>query len=586
MQIKQCQGCKYLWMLPEYDTKSILELAASYNLSLSVIQAIIMRGMTKKDEIDSYLFCSLQDVADPSLLKDAEKAVARIIYAIENHEKILIFGDYDVDGITSTSLMVNCLLSVGAHVNFFLPHRLYDGYGLSVKTVKRAVASGYNLIITVDNGITAFDAAEEARKNNIDLIITDHHKPHEMLPSAYAIINPHRADCPYPYKNLAGVGVAFKLISLLFSTLKQELPSKVYELLLLGTIADVVPLTGENRFWVRYGLQHINRNQSYAFTVLKRNGKVVKPSLSSIDIGYSLAPQINALGRMKDPRQGVAFLIGTDKHDIETIGTVLHELNEARKDVERSIVSELDSAVREKKIDIDKENIILAGSKSWSPGVIGLVASRLVSNYGRPALLFHLNENGMAKGSCRSIPEFNIFEALQKCSHLIEKFGGHSCAAGLSIKQENLAALKDELEKLIAQQLTSFDLQQKKTIDAEVHLSDLNTKFITDMALLEPFGAENPQPIFYIKNVCLVKPPVILKDVHIKCMIFADGVIKPIIFFNRPDLIELLFKIGNDPFDVIAYVSQNYWNGKMNIELTGVDIGIKTTESLNESNHN
>jgi len=585
MPMKQQQGYKYLWMLPEYDTQSVLECAASYNISLSIIQAIMMRGLTSKKEIDAYLFGSEQDAADPSLLYDAQKAVDRIVRAIDRQEKILIFGDYDVDGITSTALMVNCLILLGANVNFFLPHRVYDGYGLSVKTVKRAAASGYTLIITVDNGITAFEAADLAFKNNIDLIITDHHKPHDTLPHAYAIINPHRVDCPYPYKELAGVGVAFKVVSLLFEKMKVPLPAKAYELLLLGTIADVVPLTGENRFWVRHGLQHINRHESYAFTVLKRNGNVTKPEISSLDIGYALAPQINALGRMKDPRQGVAFLIGSDKKDIESIGTILYELNETRKEVERSIVAELEMAIAQKQIDLDHENIILAGSKLWPPGVIGLVASRLVSNYGRPALLFHIDDKGIAKGSCRSISEFNIFEALKSCSHLIEKFGGHACAAGLTIKQENLPALKQELEQLIAQQLTPDDLQQKVTIDAEVHLADLTTKFISDMSFLEPFGAENPQPLFYIKQVCLVQPPIILKDVHVKCLICADGVLKPIIFFNRPDLIDPLFKMGSTPFDVVAYVTQNYWNGKMNIELNGVDIACDSSGDINGNNN-
>lgn len=576
--MKQIQGHKYLWMLPEYDVKHLLELAASYNVSLSIIQTIIARGLTTKDEIDAYLFGSEHDNAASSLLHDAQKAVDRIIKAIDHQEKILIFGDYDVDGITSTAMMVNCLMLLGAQVNFFLPHRVYDGYGLSVKTVKRAAVSGYKLIITVDNGITAFDATKEAKKNNIDLIITDHHKPHETLPDAYAIINPHRADCSYPYKELAGVGVAFKLLSLLFEQMKVPLPAKVYELLLLGTIADVVPLTGENRFWVRYGLQYVNRNESYSFTVLKRNGKVTKPSISSLDVGYALAPQINALGRMEDPRQAVAFLIGSNKQDIDDIGNVLFELNEARKEVERSIVAEIEEAIAQKQIDVDHENIILVGSKCWPPGVIGLVASRLVSAYGRPALLFHIDDKGIAKGSCRSISAFNIFDALQSCSHLIEKFGGHSCAAGLTIKQENLPALKQELEALIAQQLTPFDLQQKITIDAEVCLPELTTKFLDDMAFLEPFGAENNQPVFYIKNVSLMQSPMILKDVHVKCMVFADGVIKPIIFFNRPDLIDPLFKQGNKPFDVVAYVSENYWNGKTNIELTGVDIACQSEQ--------
>jgi len=416
--MKLLQGKKYLWVLPEYDTTQVLKLAASYNLSLAVIQTALARGFTKKKELDAYFFGSEGIVMHPSLLKDAQKAVDRIVQAIDRQEKILIFGDYDVDGITAAAMMMHSLLLLGADVNFFLPHRVHDGYGLSVKTVQKAAGSGYSLIITVDNGIAAFDAALEAKKHGIDLIITDHHKTHEVLPEAYAIVNPHQADCSYPYKELAGVGVAFKLCTLLYEQMHVPLSSKMYELLLLGTIADVVPLTGENRFWVRYGLRHINQHESYPLTVLKRN----------------------------------------------------------------------------------------------------------------------------------------------------------ACAAGLTVKQENLSALKQALEELITKQLSDFDLQQKIIFEAEVKLSELTKKFLGDIALLEPFGAKNEQPLFYIRNVSLVQSPMILKNVHVKCMIFADGIIKPLIFFNRPDLIEPLFKLGNEPFDVAAYVSENYWNGRTNIELTGVDI--------------
>ncbi|TET06072.1 single-stranded-DNA-specific exonuclease RecJ [Candidatus Dependentiae bacterium] len=570
--MKLLQGSKYLWLLPEHDTSQALRFAASYNISFPLIQMLITRGFTTTDALDVYLFGSKQDVPHPSILKDAQKAVDRIVHAIDQQEKILIFGDYDADGITSTAMMMNCLLLLGADMNFFLPNRAHDGYGISVKAVKRAAMSGYKLVITVDNGITAFDAAKEAKNSGIDLIITDHHKPHDILPDAYAIVNPHQSDCPYSYKELAGVGVTFKLLSLLFDKVNVPLPSKVYELLLLGTVADVVPLTGENRFWVRYGLQQVNRQESYPVTVLKRNGRLDKPSISSLDVGFVLAPQINALGRMEDPRQAVAFLISANKCDVDKIGAILYELNEARKELERSIVTEIETAITEKKIDLERENIIFAASSIWPPGVIGLVASRLVFTYGRPALLFHLSDDGLAKGSCRSIPAFNIFEALQSCSHLLEQFGGHSCAAGLSLKQENLPKLKCALEELISSQLTDFDLQPKIKIDAEINLSELTKKFITDMTLLEPFGNGNEQPVFYVKKVSLVQPPVVLKGLHVKCLVFADGIIKPLIFFNRPDLIESLLNRGNEPFDVAVYVTENYWNGRTNIELIGIDI--------------
>ena len=272
------KGVKYQWHIPDVDTHKVAELASQVALPLVLTHALYARGFTQKEQLQDYLISSYEkDVADPALLKDAQKAVDRLKRAIEHSEKILIAGDYDVDGITSSALMMICLLPLDARVNFFLPHRVKDGYGLSVKTVERAHENGYTVIITVDNGISAFAPAERARELGIDLIITDHHRPHGHVPNAFAVIDPHQEDCQYPYKLFAGVGVGFKLMSLLYKNLGKELPPEVYELLLLGTVADVVPLTGENRFWVRHGLQKITQGHSYGLSVLKRNARVPSP---------------------------------------------------------------------------------------------------------------------------------------------------------------------------------------------------------------------------------------------------------------------------------------------------------------------
>jgi single-stranded-DNA-specific exonuclease len=510
-------------------------------------------------------------------MKDAPKAVARILKAIENKEKILIFGDYDVDGITSSSLVMTAMLPLGALVNFFLPNRARDGYGLSTKVVERAAANGYKVIMTVDNGTTAFAPCARAKELGIDVIITDHHRPHGHVPDVLALVNPHQQDCNYPYKYFAGVGVAFKLMSLLYQEKKMELPDKVIELLLLGTVADVVPLTGENRYWVRHGLAHVNRYESYAMQVLKANNKFVKPMLGSLDIGFTITPQINALGRLDDPRQGVQFLIGGNVADTDRIGKLLWQLNQARKEIENEIFQDVKAQIDSNAIDLSKENVIVAASANWATGVIGLVASRIVGAYGKPTLLFHLTKDGIAKGSCRSISEFSIFDGLVENATLIETFGGHAQAAGLAIKVENLAQLKANLEKKVAAELTEFDLQQKLRIDAHAKLPDFSSKIIADMANLEPFGHQNSQPYFYIKDVVLVQRPTLMKDLHVKCVIFADGVVKPLVFFNRPELFEQLVAQGDETFDVVAQVMENYWNGKITIELQGVDISFKNS---------
>jgi len=579
--VNTVQGEKYLWGFSESNKDLVLQLASSCNLSVPIVQILVSRGYYSKELISDFIFSSFEkDVYHPSLMKDACKAVDRIIGAIKNKENILVFGDYDVDGITSTALMLMCLLPLRANINFFLPNRVKDGYGISKKIVERAAKNNYKVIITVDNGIAAFEAALKAKELGVDLIITDHHCPHEKLPEAFAIVDPNRSDCDYPFKKLAGVGVAFKLLSLLYEKKGMDMPVRAHELLLLGTIADVVPLVGENRFWVRYGLNYINQFESFSLKTLKSNGKILNPSLSSTDIAFRITPQINALGRLEDPRQGVTFLLGSDTKEVQEVGRILFELNQSRRQIEKGIYQEIENEIVKKNIDLDKENIIIAASRSWPSGVIGLVASRLMYNYGKPALLFHLSDKGIAKGSCRSIEKFNIFEALQQSSDIIEKFGGHACAAGLSLKVENLPKLKERLEALVSEQLTESDLKPKIVLDAQARLSDLNNKFISDMDLLEPFGNKNAKPNFYVKNVVQVQKPILLKNEHVKCSIFADGVIKSVIFFNRPDLFKILVKIDQGSFDIAANVVQNHWNGRTNIELVGMDIAIHEPSNL------
>ncbi|HEV2916320.1 MAG TPA: single-stranded-DNA-specific exonuclease RecJ [Candidatus Babeliales bacterium] len=573
MKPKTIQGEKYVWFLPDEHNARAAQIASSYNLSIPIAQTLLSRGFTSKEMIDDFLFSTYQkDVGNSKQMKDAQKAVDRIVHAIKSKEKIIICGDYDVDGVTSSALMMMCLLPLGADVNFFLPHRVKNGYGLSTNTVQKAADSGYTLMITVDNGITAFEPALLAKKLGIDLIITDHHKPHDHLPEAFAIVNPNQQDCTYPYKLFAGVGVAFKIVSLLYEHMGKELPCKAYELLLLGTIADVVPLTGENRFWVRYGLSTVHQMESLSFKALKQNGKLSKPTISATDIAFSIAPQINALGRLEDARQGVRFLIGSDKQEVDSVAAMLLSLNETRKTMERAIFEEVVQHIESGIVNLQQERCIIASSSHWPPGVIGLVASRIMAAYGRPTILLHETKENIFKGSCRSIPEFDIFTALSHSRDILIQFGGHPAAAGLSIDKENLPILKQRLEALLAQQVTEYDLLRKLKLDASAQLSDLTHKFITDMVHLEPFGHGNSTPCFYIHNVVQVQKPLLLKDLHIKMSIFADGVIKPVILFNRPELYEKLIVHAHSPLSIAAHVTGNYWNGRTNIELTGIDV--------------
>jgi len=570
------QGLKYQWHIQQIDQDIARNIAFKHNISLPIAHVLAARGCINDDDIRAFLFGSYEhDVASPTLFKGMETALIRLMRAVQTKEKILIFGDYDVDGITSTSLILAALLPLGASINFFLPHREKDGYGLSAKVVNQAAKNGYSLIITVDNGITAFEAAQQAQRHGIDLIITDHHKPLDTLPPALAIIDPNQNDCSYPFKYLAGVGVAFKLISALYQALNiTRLPDKIYELLLLGTVADVVPLVGENRFWVRYGLSRVNQDRSQALCTLSANSSLTKSTFNSLDLGFMIAPQINALGRLSDPRDAVKFLISADVAEIERIGTILKTMNDERKKVERTIYDAIEKSIETKHINLDKEYVIIATNDAWPSGVIGLVAGKLTHNYGRPTLLFHLDKDGYAKGSCRSIEAFDIFQALHANKDLLEHYGGHSHAAGVKIKADRLPELKERLTQALAQQFALADLQPKLQIEAPLNVPEANSKMMSDLEQLEPFGNKNPQPLFVIYNVSLIKQPQLLKEKHVKCMIFSEGVLKPVIFFNRPDILGFLQTIGDKPFHLAAHVIKNEWNGLERIELQGVDIAV------------
>jgi len=566
-------GIKYRWHLPQVPSERIHEAMKALSLSPVVIQTLFVRGYTDHTQMRHFLLSQAEDVVgDPSQLKDAERAVHRIMQAIEHQERILIVGDYDVDGITSAAMMMLCLLSLRARVNFFLPHRTRDGYGLSQHIVRRAAYNRYSVIVTVDNGISAHDAVDTAHELGVDVIITDHHQPHGTCPQAYAIVNPQQGDCAYPDKLLAGVGVTFKVLSLLFRLYNKQLPEKVYELLMLGTVADVVPLTGENRYWVRYGLACMNRMKSTAIQVLQENGNIERKRLSSIDIGFGIAPQINALGRLEDPREGVAFLIGNDTHKTRRVGHTLHELNQTRKRIEQDIVRDVQDDIERGEIDIEQERIIVASRSYWQPGVIGLAASRLVNTYQRPVLLFHRKKNGKLQGSCRSIQAFDIFNALTACSDVLDTFGGHAAAAGLSLSQACLPELKQRLEQRARTELSDDDFVPSIMLDACLYLDDMSHRLMHELSYLEPFGHKNERPLFYIPDVQILHTPRLLKEQHVKCTVTGHGTMRSVMFFWRPDIYAFLMNRLEKTFDIVGYIIENQWRGKVSLEVQGVDI--------------
>jgi len=574
---KNRRGCKFIWKKNQIDSEQTKQLALQTNFTLPIAEVLVSRGLDSKEKVFDFIFPAINlSKNDAKLMKDAQKAIGRILEAIEKQEKILIFGDYDVDGMTSTSIAVLALRHIGAKVNYYLPDRIRDGYGLTSKIVDKAAKSGYHLLITVDNGTTSIEAAALAKQLGLDLIITDHHQPKGELPDVLALVNPHQKDCCYPYKYFCGAGVIFKLMSFIYQKLEKSLPDKVYELLAMGTVADIVPLTGENRHWVRYGLDLLNKeSQSFAFRCLAANiNKLEKRNWTSTDLGFGIAPQLNALGRLEDPIGAVKFLIGSNEQEVLTIGSSLKIINQRRREVEALIYAEVEQNLKSGSINLLQESVILVGSKDWPPGVVGLVSSKLTGNYGRPSFVFHIDKNGLAKGSCRSIPEFNLFEALSKNADILKTFGGHAQAAGLSLEMEKLPLLKQRLEAQVREKLSFEELQPSLEIDANLQLQDLNNRLLTDLQRLEPFGNSNKTPVFEIESVVLTKQPELLKEKHLKILVFASGQVKPVIFFNRPELYPLLIAQEDKPFNLAAQVLVNDFNGHCKIELLGMDVFI------------
>ena len=572
--MKIVQGLKFRWNLHECPREAVADLAAANYITMPIAHALFARGYTSTELLRQLLAPdSSVHIASPKLLKSCDVAVARILKAIENDEKILVFGDYDVDGITSVSLMLLALLPLNAKINFFLPVRKKHGYGLSVYAVEQAHKNGYKLIITVDNGISAFPAAERAQELGIDLIITDHHKAHDHLPPAYCIVNPQQHDCQFPHKNLAGVGVIFKVISLLYEQLQKPLPNKIYELLMLGTIADVVPLIHENRHWVLHGLNIVNKQKSEAISTLAENAGLTKERIGARDVGFMLTPQINALGRLDDPRDAVKFLISSDSEHVRAIGEILKNINEERKTIERGMFEEIESVVK-KNLNLPQEYLIMAGHNHWPAGVIGLVAGRCTHAYGKPTFLFHLTDDGIAKGSCRSVKGLDLFKVLDKNKDLLLTFGGHSAAAGLSLKQTDLPELKKRLIATISELVKLEELRPQVLVDATLEFSDIGQNLVKDLLRLEPFGIGNEEPVFVVENLTQVKPPRLMKDKHIKITAFSQGIVKPIIFFNRPELYDIFTNLGEKTFSVVGTITQNEWNDTISTEIIGIDAKI------------
>lgn len=537
-----------------------------YGLPLPIAQVLSARGISP-EESPAFLEPRLEDLNDPFLMRDMDKAVERIITAMKESQKIMVHGDYDVDGVTSLSLLYRNLTSIGLNVIPYIPDRFTEGYGLSSQGIEKAKEEGISLIITVDCGITALEEIEMARKYGIDVIVTDHHEPRETLPEATAIINPKVDD--YPFKDLAGVGVAFKLLEALYRKLSLNLNHLYWDLDLvaLGTVADIVPLVKENRVFVHFGLKILEKSKKAGIKSLKSvtglNGKV-----EPWHISFILAPRLNAAGRLNHAIEAFKLLSTRDGLEALQLARELDRTNKERQGIERKILSEAEKMVR--RMDLDKDWVIVLGSEDWHEGVIGIVASKLVEQYNRPTILLSFT-GGIGKGSGRSIQNFNLFNALLDLEKYLLSFGGHKMAAGLRLEKENLQDFRRALNKLAKERLKKEYFEPELYIDGEIRLSDINQDILSVYRKLSPFGMGNPQPVFVAKNVTVKNDIRVMKDRHISFTLKQAQIERRAIAFDAMDKREIIQ--SGKPLNFAVQVSENNRNGEIEFKVLDVKYG-------------
>ena len=548
------------WCLKKYDEEKIEKIKSTYNVSDIMAKLLMSRNIQFQD-IDMFLNGTIDDLYDPYDIKDMEKIVDRIDVALKKHEKVCIYGDYDVDGITSITIMYKFLTKLGLDIMYYLPDRLVEGYGINNNALDEIKSQGVSLIITVDCGITAIEEIEYAKKIGLDVCITDHHECTENLPDAYAIINPKRKDDNSKFKMLAGVGVAFKCLMAIAEkyNLAKEEYLKYLDIVSIGTISDIVPLVGENRIISKYGLKMMEKTKNLG---LKELLKIVNyKDIDSMMVSFGMAPRINACGRMGNASAAVKLLLEKDDQKAEKIAMELDELNQERKNVESIIYNQTLDIIKKENLE-DKNSIVLYNS-SWHNGVIGIVASRLVNMYYKPVILL-TKEHGFIRGSGRCPSGFSLYDALSECKELLIQFGGHELAAGLSIDEKNIEAFIEKFEEVVKNRKYTI-CDQIINIDSVISRKNLNAQIIKDIRALKPYGQSNQVPIFLYKGLKVAAIRTIKDDKHLKLVLKDDKSLIDAVGFSlgiRRDEIRI-----GDKIDVVANIELNSYNTPKTIQL-------------------
>jgi len=562
-----------IWESAGCNEASALRLASELGVSPVTARLLCIRGLSEPEAARRFLTPRLEDLLDPFALADMTPAVDRILAAIAARERIAIHGDYDVDGVTSTVILRRALELLGADVVHFIPERLRDGYGLQPATIDRLHANGARLIISVDCGIRATDAALRARALGVDLIITDHHEPDIALPPALAVINPKRHDCVYPDKHLAGVGVALKVVQALCarSGRSEWLPAFV-KIAAIGTLADVVPLTGENRVIAKLGLRLLSTGpHKVGLRSLLEVCGLLGKEIDSYQIGFVIAPRVNAAGRMSTPDIAARLLLASDEAMAEEARGLAEQLNSEnlrRQQEEADIVTRAKTVV-ESDPDVGSRTVIVVAGEGWHRGVIGIVASKLVDAFHRPAVVISI-DGDVAHGSCRSIPSFNMLAALESCGEVMLKFGGHQQAAGLTVESSRIRELRGRINDHADSRLGPDDLRPRLWIDGPLTFRSIDDQVMAELATLAPFGAGNPRPVFRSSRVEIVDGPRRLKDRHLKMSFRQDGRVLRGVAWRASER-ESFVTAHRAGIDLAFSVEQDLWNGERHVQLTVAD---------------
>lgn len=565
---------RYVWEQLSCEATPVRLLTEALGVTPLLARLLCLRGLTTPEEADRFLHPSLDHLHDPFRLRGMRAAVDRLLGAIAREERIVIHGDYDVDGITSTVILRRTLEMLGADVGHFVPERLRDGYGLNAPVIERLHAEGARVVVSVDCGIRGVEAATRARDLGLDLIVTDHHEPGERLPDAVAIINPRQLSCDYPDKNLAGVGVTLKLVQALCAQTGRQrwLPGCV-KIAALGTLADVVPLVGENRVIARLGLEALSRGPNkVGLRALIEAAGLSGRTIDSYHVAYMLAPRVNAAGRMSTPDVAMRLLLATDESEsseARDLALQLNQENERRQREERGVVAEARRLV-ENDPDIGSRAVLVVAGAGWHRGVIGIVASKLVDLFHRPAVVISV-DGEVAHGSCRAVPGFDMLAALEAHAGFLGKFGGHPGAAGLTMEAGNIKAFRLAVSQWAEERLGPDDLRPRLRIDAALRFGEINAGLVETLAALGPYGAGNAKPLFCARGVEVADGPRRLKDRHLSLSLRQDGVALRGVFWRGAERASAIEE-SRTALDVAFSVEQNTFNGTTRTELSLADV--------------